>query len=91
MSNSSPYIVAKIPKLPAKYLAIVMPFFLSFLMSGLISLVNMVKNVGWVEHFAPMWLSAWFFSWLVAFPTVLFLLPLVRRISLLFVDVSLVK
>ncbi len=81
MPNSSPYIIAKIPKLPASYLMVVIPFFLSFLMSGLISLINMIKNVGWVDNFFSMWLSAWFFSWLVAFPAVLILLPLVRRFS----------
>lgn len=88
MSEQSPYIIGRIRKLPATYMTIVLPFFLSCLMSGLISMINMIKNVGWVENFMSMWLSAWLFSWLVAFPAVLILLPLMRRLSLLFVDIS---
>ena len=49
---------------------------------------NIIHNIGFVEHFAAVWISAWFFSWCVAFPAVLILLPIVRRITARLVDFS---
>ncbi len=54
MANS-PYIFGTVPKLSAKYAAVVIPFILSFLMSGLISLINIIHNIGFVDHFATVW------------------------------------
>jgi len=87
MANS-PYIFGTVPKLSAKYATVVIPFILSFLMSGLISLINIIHNIGFVDHLATVWVSAWFFSWCVAFPAVLILLPIVRRITARLVDFS---
>ena len=87
MANS-PYIFGTVPKLSAKYATVVIPFILSFLMSGLISLINIIHNIGFVDHFATVWVSAWIFSWCVAFPAVLILLPIVRRITARLVDFS---
>lgn len=87
MANS-PYIFGTVPKLSAKYATVVIPFILSFLMSGLISLINIIHNIGFVDHLATIWVSAWFFSWCVAFPAVLILLPIVRRITVRLVDFS---
>ena len=86
--SQSPYIFGNVPKLPAKYAAVVIPFILSFMMSGLISMINIIHNIGFVEHFATVWISAWFFSWCIAFPAVLILLPIVRRITARLVDFS---
>lgn len=86
--SQSPYIFGNVPKLPAKYAAVVIPFILSFMMSGLISMINIIHNIGFVEHFAAVWISAWIFSWCVAFPAVLILLPIVRRITVRLVDFS---
>lgn len=88
MGQKSPYIFAKVKKLPFKYVNFVLPFILSCLMSGIISFVNIVHHMGWVEGLFQIWLSSWLFSWGVAFPTVLILLPIVRRITACFVDVS---
>ncbi|HCM31080.1 MAG TPA: DUF2798 domain-containing protein, partial [Acinetobacter radioresistens] len=44
--------------------------------------------LGWVENFFHLWFSAWMLSWLAAFPAVLILLPLVRRIAGLLVDMT---
>ena len=88
MMSNSPYIFGSVPKLPAKYAAVLIPFILSFLMSGLISLINIIHNIGFVEHFAAVWISAWIFSWCIAFPAVLILLPIVRRITARLVDFS---
>ena len=79
--SSSPYIVGRIPKLPPKYALIVMPFFMSGLMSGIICMVNLVRAMGWTMQVLRAWPSTWLLAWAVAFPTVLLVIPLVKRIT----------
>jgi hypothetical protein len=67
-------------RLPPHYAALVMPFVLSILMSLIVSGVSTLKSLGVSPAFLATWPIAWFLSWLVAFPTLLFVLPLVRRI-----------
>ena len=67
-------------KLPARYNGIVMPFVLSILMTFVVSGVSTVKSLGLPPDFLSLWMSAWVLSWLVAFPTLLLVLPAVRRI-----------
>ena len=55
-------------------------FFMSLSMSGIMSLVVSLHNLGWSEHIISIWLSAWRFSFMVAFPTVLILTPVVRNL-----------
>ncbi len=86
MLNNRPTIIANIPKLPAKFAQWIMPLFLSCLMSGMVSLINMLINVGLIDGFFTKWFSAWMVSWAVAYPVVLFVLPLVRRLTAVFVD-----
>ncbi len=88
MENKPAMIFGRIPKLPMKYAAVVMPLLLSGVMSGMISMVNLWKNVGWFDGFFAKWLGVWLFSWLIAFPTVLVFLPLVRRLTGTIVDMS---
>ena len=57
-----------------------MPFVLSILMSMIVSAVATLKSLGINAAFVSTWPIAWFLSWLVAFPTLLLVLPLVRRI-----------
>jgi len=87
MQRSRPMIVGNIPKLPAKYAAWILPLFLSCLMSGIISLINLLRNLGWIEGFMQIWLSSWMISWAFAFPIVLIILPFVRRLTGLVVDI----
>lgn len=86
MSQPRATIIASIPKLPAACATWLMPLMLSCLMSGIISLLNLYKNLGWAEHFFTLWLSAWLLSWMAAFPIVLILLPLVRCLTGLLVE-----
>lgn len=72
-------------KLPARYNAVAFPFVLSIMMSCIISGVSILRALGWVENFFGKWMGAWGISWLIAFPTVLVILPLVRKIVNLFV------
>ncbi|XID74879.1 DUF2798 domain-containing protein [Alkanindiges sp. WGS2144] len=73
-------------KLPVRYLAVIMPLILSFMMSGIISFISTLKSMGIQPELLMSWLMAWAISWLVAFPTVLVILPIARRFALLFVQ-----
>src|ERR1044072_5821432 len=72
-------------KLPARYAPIVMPFVLSILMTAVVSVISTLRSLGATPAFLATWPSAWALSWLVAFPTLLMVLPLVRRIVTLLV------
>ena len=74
-------------KLPAKYNFVAMPFVLSIMMSFIISGVSTLRALGLAEGFFTKWMGAWGISWLIAFPTVMLVLPLVRKIVALFVEV----
>ncbi len=73
-------------KLPAKYNTVVIPLLLSFMMSFVISGISTLRAVGWVDGYFDKWMGAWGVSWLIAFPTVLVVLPFVRKIVAIFVD-----
>lgn len=75
-------------KLPARYAGVVMPFFLSLMMSGIISFISTLRSVGWNAMSVSGWLGAWGISWVVAFPTVLLLLPVVRRLTAMVVQID---
>ena len=75
-------------KLPARSAAWVMPLLLSILMTFIVSMISTLRSVG-VSHEMPrIWLSAWGLSWVFAFPTLLLVLPLVRKVAAAFVDVA---
>jgi hypothetical protein len=67
-------------KLPARYASIIMPLVLSIIMTFVVSAIATFKSLGPTPAFLATWPSAWALSWLVAFPTLLAVLPLVRRI-----------
>jgi hypothetical protein len=67
-------------KLPARYAAIVLPLVLSLLMTFVISGVSTLMSLGPTRAFVTTWPAAWALSWVVAFPTLVVLLPLVRRL-----------
>ena len=79
-------IFGNVPKLPMKWTTVVIPFFLSCLMSGIISFINMIRNLGWMDGFFALWFNNWMISWAFAFPVVLFVLPMVRKFASLIVD-----
>jgi hypothetical protein len=70
-----------IPKLPARYASVVMPLVLSILMTFIVSAISTLRSVGLAPDFFELWISAWGLSWLVAFPALLAVLPLVRKIT----------
>lgn len=72
-------------KLPSRFNAVAFPFILSIAMCGIVSAVSTLKGLGMSPEFPSRWLSAWGISWLIAFPVLLIILPLVRRIVAVFV------
>lgn len=73
-------------KLPARYAAVVTPFFLSLIMTCVVALISTLHGVGLADGLVRTWLGAWGLSWLIAFPVLLFVLPLVRRLTAMVVD-----
>lgn len=60
------------------------PLLFGFLLSGFMSLVvsgvATLRTAGLAEGFAGLWIGAWLPSWAVAFPVVLVVAPLARRL-----------
>lgn len=56
--------------------SLLVTMFMSFVISG----VLVVVNLGLVNNFLFIWLNAWLKAWLVAFPSVLFIIPFVRKV-----------
>ena len=77
-----------LPKLPARSAVWVMPLLLSVLMTFIISLISTLRSVGMTPEMPQLWLGSWALSWLVAFPTLLLVLPLVRKATAAIVDVA---
>ncbi|MDF1589662.1 MAG: DUF2798 domain-containing protein [Gammaproteobacteria bacterium] len=63
-----------------KYHGIVFAFFMSLLMSCLMSFAISVHNVGWVPNIISIWLSAWGFAFLIAFPAIILVSPIVNKL-----------
>ncbi|UNM96135.1 DUF2798 domain-containing protein [Ignatzschineria rhizosphaerae] len=72
-------------KFHPRMLHILVPFFLSLSMSCIVSCVSTLMNVGFSGFIFSTWCATWMFSWAVAFPSVLILLPIVRRFAKIFV------
>jgi hypothetical protein len=75
-------------KLPARYAAVVLPLFLSCIMTCLISGISTLRGVGFAPGLLQLWLGSWGLSWLIAFPTLLAVLPLVRRLTAAVVETA---
>lgn len=76
----------RMKRLPARYAAVITPLILSVFMSAIVSFIATWRAVGLPDGVAWLWLSAWKTSWLVAFPSLLVVLPIVRRITALLVE-----
>lgn len=76
----------KTRKLPVKYASKVMPLLLSIFMTCIVSLVSTLLAVGFTTELLGLWPQAWLMSWLVAFPTLLMVLPVVQRLTRFIVE-----
>lgn len=65
-----------------KYLHQVQAFllsgFMSFIMSGAITFINL----GFKEGFVGIWLHAWLVAYAIAFPTILLVFPFARKLAM---------
>jgi Protein of unknown function (DUF2798) len=69
------------PFIPKRFEAIAFGFLLSALMSFFVSFIANAMGVGvTTTGFMFIWMKSWLTSWTFAFPTVLFVAPLVRRL-----------
>jgi hypothetical protein len=66
--------------IPAKFAPLLFSFCLSIIMSFVVSGVATLNASELDDGFAALWLAAWYKSWIVAFPTILVVAPLTRRL-----------
>jgi hypothetical protein len=66
--------------IPRKHHKIVFSFFMALLMSGIMSFVISVFNIGMVPNIITLWLKAWSFAFTIAFPTIMIVSPLVHKL-----------
>lgn len=86
MQNSKS--LSSFKKLPNRYTSIVLPFLLSIIMTFVVSMVSTLRSLGLEEFSLYVWMSAWVISWLIAFPTLLLVLPVVRKITAILVQAA---
>ena len=70
-----------LPKIPARFAGIVLPFLLSLFMTGIISGVSTALALGVGRDALQAWPVAWASSWVIGFPALLVVLPFVRRLT----------
>jgi len=66
--------------IPHRHAGRLLAFFTSLIMSFIMSMVITFINLGWVDGFLQLWMHAWLTSFLVAFPTILLVLPIARNL-----------
>jgi hypothetical protein len=66
--------------IPSRFAPVLFGFILSGLMSCLVSGIALLRTRGLIDGFTETWLYAWLTAWAVAFPTVLVVAPITRRI-----------
>ena len=75
-------------KVPARYARFVMPLVLSIIMSCVVSAISTLKSLGFSYLVLSVWPAAWALSWVIAFPVLLMVLPLARRITEFLVEAA---
>jgi hypothetical protein len=66
--------------IPTRFAPILFGLILSGLMSLIVSGLSTWRALGLVQGFVGLWLGNWAVSWAIAFPTVLVVAPITRRI-----------
>ena len=66
--------------IPARFAPVLFGLILSGLMSSLVSGIATLRAVGLVQGIGGLWLGNWLSSWAVAFPAVLIVAPVTRRL-----------
>ena len=66
--------------MPPKRRPLIFSFFMALFMSGIMSFVLTVFNVGMVANILILWLQAWGLAFIVALPTITVLAPFVDKL-----------
>ena len=66
--------------MPSRLAPVAFGFVLSGLMSFIVSGIATYRSAGLVEGFASLWIGSWLPSWMIAFPVVLVVAPVTRRL-----------
>lgn len=66
-------------KLPDPYMRLALPLGTSFFMTFLVSGVATIRAIGLVPGVIGTWMVSWMISWAIAFPTMVVMMPRVRR------------
>lgn len=66
--------------IPARFAPVLFGLIVSGLMSCIVSGIATLRALGVTPAFVEAWMASWVFSWLVAFPTILMVAPLARRL-----------
>jgi Protein of unknown function (DUF2798) len=73
-------------KLPARYHWLVLPMVMTAIMTCVISGISIARLRGIGDGFVEAWLPSWGLSWIVAFPVLIAIMPVVRRVVGLLVE-----
>ncbi|HQR97636.1 MULTISPECIES: DUF2798 domain-containing protein [unclassified Polaromonas] len=66
--------------IPRKFESMLFGFFLSGLMSLLVAGISTLRAAGMGPGFLSLWITSWLTAWLFAFPAVLVVSPVARRL-----------
>ena len=66
--------------LPKSFTAFLFSLILSGLMSFMVSGITTLRTIGMGDVFFSSWIAAWLTAWLFAFPTVMLVTPITRKI-----------
>jgi Protein of unknown function (DUF2798) len=67
--------------IPARFAHLTFSFFLSGMMSFIITGVATLRAIGLSADIFHLWLTAWPVSWMIAFPAVTVVAPIARALS----------
>lgn len=73
-------------KLDKRHTGVLLPLFVSIIMSCLVSGISTFRSAGFSDAFLDIWMGNWAVSWMVAFPILLFVLPMAKRLTALIVE-----
>jgi hypothetical protein len=66
--------------IPARFAPVLFGLILSGLMSCIVSAIATLRAIGLPPDFVVTWMSSWALAWAVAFPTVLIVAPMTRKL-----------
>ncbi|MDD2698756.1 MAG: DUF2798 domain-containing protein [Arcobacteraceae bacterium] len=66
--------------IPKRYEFVLFAFLMAAFMAGFMSFIVTIINIGFVDGLVLFWLEAYWKAFLVAFPTIMVVVPQVRKI-----------